>query len=38
MRRALHVIQALNGNKFYTYFVSGKIKELKIKSFKKVDG
>ena len=25
--RALHVIQALNGNKCNAYFVSGKIKE-----------
>ena len=29
--RALHVIQALNGNKCNAYFVSGKIKELKKK-------
>ena len=27
--RALHVIQALNGNRCNAYFVSGKIKELK---------
>ena len=27
--RALHVIQALNGNKCNAYFVSGKIKALK---------
>ena len=32
--RALHVIQALNGNKCYAYFVSGKIKELKKKKKK----
>ena len=31
LRRALHVIQALNGNKCNAYFVSGKIKELKKK-------
>ena len=28
-RRAMHVVQALNGNKCNAYFVSGKIKELK---------
>ena len=29
LRRALHVIQALNGNKCNTYYVSGKINEFK---------
>ena len=36
--RALHVIQALNGNKCNAYFVSGKIKELKKKNQWKSSG
>ena len=34
-RRAMHVIQALNGNKCNAYFVSGEIKELKKRIFER---